>query len=151
MTKLEKLLEDAKEAIGSHGSKWWNITEVITALSSLLTALKRESRRKNPTPQEPGIALFNFIPAYCPKCGGKISWKLPTLTAISEFKNEILYEGFSVTCGCCNIYFQCVDTRHLIEAATKQGGTLVGALAYALSNPMKPEKTKTVDNGNKEG
>jgi len=64
------------------------------------------------------IALFDFIPVYCPNCGYKFSIK-------GDILNTTDY-NLHCSCGCrqCGLQFQYTHTANLLEAAGKDGDLL---------------------------
>jgi len=67
------------------------------------------------------IALFNFLPLYCPSCG--------TPTRLDHADN-ILRGKFkakqALSCAMCGVKYQLVDNTEIFRAATVSGGDLVG-------------------------
>jgi hypothetical protein len=66
------------------------------------------------------IALYNFLPLYCPSCG--------THTRLDHADN-ILRGKFkakqALSCGVCGLRYQLADNTELFRAATASGGDLV--------------------------
>lgn len=64
------------------------------------------------------IALFDFIPRYCPSCG------LPTLVRTDPASLADYSSHLSFFCSHCDLIFQKAFTRELVRAARLSGGDL---------------------------
>jgi transposase-like protein len=63
------------------------------------------------------IALFTFVPMFCPHCGRKIDLKDTCVRQDYEAKA-------SFHCLDCNLNYQYVDATTALDAAEKAGGDL---------------------------
>lgn len=73
------------------------------------------------------IALFNFIPYFCPGCGKTLPLRA------SRIDHAEYYDGVSHSCS-CGLSFAYADKNILLDAAKEQGGDLND---YMLKNPKQ--------------
>ena len=81
------------------------------------------------------IALYNFIPIYCPSCG--------TPTRLDRVDNPMsgkLKAHQALVCPICGIMYQLAGRTELLRAATASGGDLID---YYVEENDKPK----ADNG----
>lgn len=64
------------------------------------------------------IALYDFIPRYCPYCGQATSVTSDP-ASVADFSSR-----FSFRCGHCNLVYQKAHTRQLLRLARESGGDL---------------------------
>jgi hypothetical protein len=62
------------------------------------------------------IAVFDFLPTFCPNCGTKTVYNDPL--TLQDFNAKC---SFSCKCG---FAYQKADTAHILEAAEKSGGDM---------------------------
>lgn len=65
------------------------------------------------------IALFNFVPSYCPNCGERIYPPYRNAFNRLEYLANVTHH-----CLKCDTQYQLTDTAHLLAAATASGGDL---------------------------
>jgi hypothetical protein len=66
------------------------------------------------------IALYNFIPLYCPSCGS------PTRLGRADNPMSGKYQAHqALTCPICGVMFQLAGKTEILRAATASGGDLV--------------------------
>ena len=66
------------------------------------------------------IALYNFIPLYCPSCGTPTRLERVDNPMSGKFKaNQAL------SCAICGVMYQLADNKDVFRAATASGGDLV--------------------------
>jgi len=66
------------------------------------------------------IALYNFVPLYCPSCG--------TPTRLDRIENAMIgkYQARqSLQCPICGVVFQLATRTDLLRAATASGGDIL--------------------------
>ena len=66
------------------------------------------------------LALYNFIPLYCPSCG--------TPTRLERADNPMegkLKAKQALSCAICGVMYQLADNTEIFRAATASGGDLV--------------------------
>jgi len=66
------------------------------------------------------IALYNFLPFYCPSCGTPTGLDHADNLLRGKFKAKQ-----ALSCGVCGVKFQPIDNTELFRAATASGGDLV--------------------------
>lgn len=64
------------------------------------------------------IALYDFIPRYCPYCGQATS-VTGDPASVADFSS-----GFSFRCAHCNLVYQKAHSRQLLRLARESGGDL---------------------------
>lgn len=64
------------------------------------------------------IALYDFIPRYCPYCGSTTE-VMDDPGCIADFSGY-----FSFRCGSCGVTYQKAHTRQLLRLARESGGDL---------------------------
>jgi hypothetical protein len=64
------------------------------------------------------IAIFDFIPKYCPNCG------LPTLVRSDPVNLAEFSSHLSFFCSYCELVFQKAHTNEILRAAQTSGGDL---------------------------
>lgn len=62
------------------------------------------------------IALFDFIPTYCPSCGKRLFPERPPHDAIRDYREA----REPHTCPACGLRFQFCDTADLVRAAQNE-------------------------------
>ena len=77
------------------------------------------------------LALYNFIPLYCPSCG--------TPTWLARVDNPMSGK-FKVhqaqSCAICGVMYQLADNKDIFRAATMSGGDLI---EYFVDEDDSPE------------
>lgn len=63
------------------------------------------------------IALFDFMPRFCPSCGEPQSWK--DSGDVRDF-----YAGCSFTCRKCGLHFGAAKPEPMLEANAAAGGDM---------------------------
>lgn len=64
------------------------------------------------------IALYDFIPRYCPYCG-QAAAATSDPASVADFSS-----GFSFRCAHCTLVYQKAHTRQLLRLARESGGDL---------------------------
>ena len=64
------------------------------------------------------IALYDFIPKFCPNCG------LPTMIRIDPVNLAEYSSNLAFFCSFCGLTYQRAETSTLFKAATISGGDL---------------------------
>jgi Zn-finger protein len=64
------------------------------------------------------IALYDFIPRYCPYCG-QAAAATSDPASVADFSGR-----FSFRCAHCNLVYQKAHTRQLMRLARESGGDL---------------------------
>lgn len=61
------------------------------------------------------LALFDFLPKFCPNCGREIEL----------LRDKTDYQSFcSFTCNKCRMLYQRAEMEHIVKAAMDSGGDL---------------------------
>jgi len=66
------------------------------------------------------IALYNFIPLYCPSCGTPTRLERADNPLSGKFKAHQ-----ALTCAICGIMYQLASQTDILRAATASGGDMV--------------------------
>jgi len=77
------------------------------------------------------IALYNFIPLYCPSCGTPTRLERVDNPMSGKFKAHQ-----ALSCAICGIMYQLVDNKDIFRAATTSEGDLV---EYIVDEDDHPE------------
>lgn len=64
------------------------------------------------------IALYDFVPRYCPYCG-QATAVMEDPACVADFSSN-----FSFTCTGCGVVYQKAHTRQLLRLARERGGDL---------------------------
>lgn len=79
------------------------------------------------------IALYDFIPRYCPNCGQPTGF-INDPAHVADFSGY-----FSFDCTSCGVVFQKAHTRQLLRLARESGGDLHRNVAPINQLPVKPQ------------
>lgn len=93
--------------------------ESIQKLREIAIAAEEKERVKNFQIALHKIALFNFVPKFCPGCGKEFEWDQ---VGINDYNARNCF-----FCG-CQVKFQQVDGRLLLNAAQNAGGDLANLI-----------------------
>ena len=66
------------------------------------------------------IALYNFLPLYCPSCGTPTRLDRKDNPLIGKFKAKQ-----ALSCAICGVTYQLADNTEIFRSATASGGDLV--------------------------
>lgn len=80
------------------------------------------------------LALYNFLPLYCPSCGTPTHLDRIDHPIAGKFKAKQ-----AMSCAICGIMYQLVDKTALLRAATASGGDM---LAYFIDEDDQAEEGK---------
>ena len=67
------------------------------------------------------IALYNFIPLYCPSCGTPTRLERADNPMSGKFKAHQ-----TLSCAICGVMYQLADQKDILRAATASGGDMLG-------------------------
>jgi len=66
------------------------------------------------------IALYNFIPLYCPSCGTPTRLERADNPMSGKFKAHQ-----ALSCAICGVMYQLADQKDILRAATASGGDIL--------------------------